>query len=750
MKKVVAIILIGINMVLGGCAIENKNADNTNDKKILDLISKMTFEEKIGQMYQVSGFGGQIPDDFRKDLSNGKIGSVINEVNVKTINEIQRIAIEESRLGIPLIIGRDVIHGFKTIFPIPLGQAATWNPDMVKAAAGVAAKEAWSSGINWTFAPMIDISRDARWGRIAESCGEDPYLTSVLGVAMVEGFQGESLSNDGSILACAKHFAGYGAAEGGRDYNTTLIPEGELRNIYLKPFRAAKEAGVGSFMSGFNDLNGVPATGNTFLLRKVLRNEWDFNGFVVSDWASITEMMAHGFAANEKDAGYKAITAGVDMEMVSMAYKNHLKSLLDEGKIDEKLLDEAVYRILKIKFDLGLFENPYIKEEDQNKFALPEYLDIAKKVATEGIVLLKNKKNILPLASGMHKVALIGPMANQKYEQLGTWIFDGDTNLTVTPLQALIKEFGESNVLFAEGLDYSRSNDKTKFKQAVNAANQSDVVVLCLGEESILSGEAHSRASLLLPGAQTELLEAVAQTGKPVILVIMAGRPLEIGSISKHVEAILYSFHPGTMGGPALVDLLTGNANPSGKLPVTFPKSSGQIPFYYNHKNTGRPANASNWTNIDDIPVGSQQTSLGNNSHHLDLGYEPLYPFGFGLSYTTFTYKNLSLKSQKIRLGENITAIVTLENKGNYAGEEVVQLYIRDIVGSVTRPVKELKGFKRIHLKPGESQEVSFTINTTELAFFNQEMREVTEPGEFQLWIGGSSESDLQTSFTVE
>ncbi|MCY1721065.1 beta-glucosidase BglX [Prolixibacteraceae bacterium Z1-6] len=750
MKHLFGLLTIGVVLGLAGCLNQNEHNPWMNDKEILDLIQQMTLEEKIGQMQQINGFGGEIPEHLKQDVIDGKIGSILNEVNVKTINEIQRIALEESRLGIPVIIGRDVIHGFKTVFPIPLGQAATWNPEVVKAGARVAAKEAWSSGVNWTFAPMIDISRDARWGRIAESCGEDPYLTSVMGVAMVEGFQGDDLSADGSILACAKHFAGYGAAEGGRDYNTTLIPEGELRNIYLKSFQAVEEAGAGSFMSGFNDLNGVPASGNEFLLRKVLRNEWNFEGFVVSDWASITEMITHGYVADEKNAAEKAIKAGVDMEMATTSYKTYLQELIDEGRIDEELLDEAVYRILKIKFDLGLFNNPYVKEEDQNQFALPEYLETAKEAAIQSMVLLKNEKSILPLTNEVGKVALIGPMANQKYEQLGTWIFDGDSDLSITPLEALQLELGDNKVLFAEGLSYTRSKDKAGFAQAVTAAKQADVVVMCLGEESILSGEAHCRASLDLPGAQNELIEEVAKAGKPIVLVVMAGRPLAIGAVSKHVDAVLYSFHPGTMGGPALAELLLGVSNPSGKLPVTFPKSAGQIPIYYNHKNTGRPVDKASWTCIDDIPLNTFQTSLGNTSHYLDLGFDPLYPFGFGLSYTTFEYKDLKIETPKVKLDDDVIASVTLENTGNFIGEEVVQLYVRDLVGSVTRPVKELKAFQRVQLKPGESKKITFKINTSELAFFNNEMKEVTEPGEFHLWIGGSSNADLQASFIIE
>jgi beta-glucosidase len=750
MKHFFSLFAMGMFLVLTGCLKQNTEDQWMNDPKILDLVQQMTLEEKIGQMQQINGFGGQIPEQLKEDIIAGKVGSILNEVDVKTLNEIQRIALEESRLGIPIIIGRDVIHGFKTVFPIPLGQAATWNPEVVKKGARVAAQEAWSSGVNWTFAPMIDISRDARWGRIAESCGEDPYLTSIMGVAMIKGFQGEKLSDDGSILACAKHFAGYGAAEGGRDYNTTLIPENELRNVFLKSFKAAKEAGVGTFMSGFNDLNGIPATGNKFLLRNVLRHEWNFKGFVVSDWASITEMISHGFAANEKDAGLKAITAGVDMEMATTSYKTYLQELIKEGRIDEGLLDEAVYRILKIKFDLGLFDNPYVPEEEQNQFALPEYLEAAKEAAVQSIVLLKNEQQILPFTNNINKVAVIGPMANQKYEQLGTWIFDGDSDLTITPLEALKSELGESKVLFSEGLKYTRSKDKSGFGEALATAKNADVVVMCVGEEAILSGEAHCRATLDLPGAQDELIEEVSKAGKPIVLVVIAGRPLAIGEISKYADAVLYAFHPGTMGGSALASLLLGKENPSGKLPVTFPKSAGQIPIYYNHKNTGRPVDTASWTCIDDIPLNTFQTSLGNTSHYLDLGFAPLYPFGFGLSYTSFEYKNLTIETPNVKLGENVIASVWLENTGNFVGEEVVQLYVRDLVGSVTRPVKELKAFKRVELKPGETRKISFEINTSELAFYNNEMAEVTEPGDFHLWIGGSSNADLQASFMIE
>ena len=739
-----------IILFFADCEKTEQGSQLMNDQKITDLIQRMTLEEKIGQMSQVTGNNGQIGEKLRQDIKDGKVGSVINEVETKTINELQRIAVEESRLGIPLLIGRDVIHGFKTVFPIPLGLAATWNPEIVEQSARVAALEATSTGINWTFAPMLDICRDPRWGRIAESFGEDPFLASKLGTAMVKGFQGDDLKSDGSLLACAKHFAGYGAAEGGRDYGTTLIPEEELRNVYLKPFYAAKEAGVGSFMSGFNDLNGVPATGNRFLLQKVLRDDWNYTGFVVSDWNSITEMINHGFAVNEKEAALKAAGAGVDMEMVSTSYRDHLEQLLDEGEIDEKKIDAAVYRILKAKFDLGLFENPYVKVDGKNHFGRASYLDVAKNAALQSMVLLKNEENILPLSKKVEKIAVIGPMANQNYEQLGTWIFDGDTDLSVTPLEGLQARMGTQNVIFAEGLPYSRAKNQQGFYEAINAAAKSDVVILCVGEESILSGEAHSRASLELPGAQNDLIRAVASAGKPVILVVIAGRPLAIGDITPYADAVLYAFHFGSMGGEALAELLLGDISPSGKLPVTFPKSAGQIPFYYNHKNTGRPTVPGSWVNIDDIPVNAVQTSLGNTSNYLDMGYQPLYPFGYGLSYTTFEYSRLNVETPVVEMGGEISASVTVTNIGNYTADEVVQLYIRDLAGSITRPVKELKGFQRIRLEPNKSTRIQFKISTNDLSFFNQQMQEVTEPGDFSLWIGGSSATTLKGSFSIQ
>jgi len=721
----------------------NEQQHDSIDQKVEQLLGQMTLDEKIGQMWQVNGGHGH--DEF---IKQGKIGSILNDVDPQNINRLQKIAVEESRLGIPLIVARDVIHGFKTIFPIPLAQAATWNPELVKQGSRIAAMEASSTGVKWTFAPMIDISRDARWGRIAESLGEDPYLTSVLGAAMIKGFQGDSLNSETSIIACAKHMAGYGAAEGGRDYNTTLIPPRELNDIYLPPFKAAVDAGVRTFMAAFNDIDGVPATGNEFLFRQVLRKQWKFNGFVVSDWASPWEMINHGFAADDKEAALRAIKAGVNMEMATGTYNDNVHELIEEGLLDMAMIDQAVREILRVKFELGLFDNPYIKEENQNQFAKPEYLEAAHQTAAQSMVLLKNEGNTLPL-NASKKIALIGPMANQPYEQLGTWIFDGDSTLSITPLEAFQKTFGDDNVLFADGLSISRTRHHKGFKKAIAQAKKSDVIVFVGGEESILSGEAHSRANIDLPGAQNELIKDLKKTGKPIVLVIMAGRPLTIGEISEYADAVIYAWHPGTMGGAALADVIVGEVNPSGKLPVTFPKVVGQIPMYYNHKNTGRPANPDTWTQMYEIPVKAPQTSLGNESHYIDAGFTPLYPFGYGLSYTSFEYSDLKLNKDAYAEGEVIKVTFELKNTGEVNGDEVTQVYVRDLAGSVTRPVRELKAFKRISLNAGEQTTVTLTININDLAFTNINMERVVEKGEFQLWVGGDSNAKLQKSFSV-
>jgi beta-glucosidase len=715
------------------------------DKKIEQLLEKMTVEEKIGQMTQRNG-----ADGHDEGVRRGEIGSLLNATDTDKINKLQRIAVEESRLGIPLIMGRDVIHGFRTIFPIPLGLAATWNPELLKEGTRVAALEAASVGIRWTFGPMMDITRDPRWGRIAECLGEDPFLASTLAVAMIDGFQTDDLTRIDALAACAKHYAGYGAAEGGRDYNTTFIPEQLLRDVYLKPFEASVKAGVSTLMAAFNDINGVPASGNKFLLRQVLRDEWKFDGFVVSDWASITQMIPHGFCKDEKDAALKAVQAGMDMEMATPAYQHHLKTLLSEGKITMRIIDDAVRNILRIKYRLGLFEHPYTDPSQFPKPVNEKNLETAKRSALQSVVLLKNDNSMLPLSKAVKNLAVIGPMADDDYEQLGTWSIDFNTDDTRTPLMALRDFIGKScQIHYVKALETSRSRDKKEFDKAVEVTSKSDAVLLFLGEEQILSGEARCRADIDLPGAQEDLIETIHATGKPVIVVVMAGRPLTIGKILDKVEALLYAFHPGTMGGPAIVDLLFGVESPSGKLPVTFPKMVGQIPIYYNHKNTGRPPIPESWVYIDDIPVRNRQSSLGFESHYLDAGYQPLYPFGYGLSYTQFEYAKLTLSSKTMKSDEVLTVSAEIKNTGTVTADEIVQLYTRDLVGDITRPIRELKGFQRIRIKSGEAKTVQFKLHADDLAFHNQKMQLVTEPGTFQVWIAPDSQSGLIGSFDL-
>jgi beta-glucosidase len=719
---------------------------------IIALLSKMTLVEKIGQMSQCSGCGGYLSDELAAQICSGSVGSVINEVNLDVVNEMQRIAVEESRLGIPLLIGRDVIHGFKTIFPIPLGQAASWSTEVVESGARISALESASAGVNWTFAPMIDISRDPRWGRVAESLGEDPYLCSVLGEAMIKGFQGDSLSMPGAIAACAKHFVGYGAAESGRDYNTTSISENELRNVYLPPFKAAAKAGVATFMSAFNELNGIPASGNEWLMKQVLREEWGFEGFVVSDWESIKQLTTHGFSEDEKMAAFEAVNAGIDMEMVSTSYQQHLESLIDEGKVELSTIDAMVMRILILKHELGLFEQPFTNPEQLPALLNPAHLLVAKEAAIKSCVLLKNRNHILPLAkSDIQSLAVIGPLADDGYEQLGTWIFDGEAEHSITCLQALTSyAAAEIDIKFSQGLATSRSEQQDGFDEAVKLAHESDVVLMFLGEESILSGEAHCRSNIDLPGAQEQLIEAVAATGKPIVLVVMAGRPLTLTSIIDKVDAILYAWHPGTMGGPAIIDLLFGLASPSGKLPITFPRVVGQIPLYYSQKNTGKPATDESYVHMKDIPARAQQTSLGMAATHLDTHFSPLFPFGFGLSYSEFEYSDIQVSCASISLGETVTISAQITNVGQCDCEEVVQLYVRDLVGNVTRPVKELKGFQRINLDAGATQRVVFSIHTNDLAFHDRNMELKAEPGLFHVWIGGDSESKLRSEFNIK
>lgn len=721
------------------------------EQRVKDLLGRMTLVEKIGQMNQLNADGPAVVDQLRHPIQAGHVGSVLNEVDVVIVNELQRIAVEESRLGIPLLVGRDVIHGFSTVMPIPLGQAATWDPRIVRAGARVAAVEAAARGVNWTFAPMMDLTRDPRWGRIAESLGEDACLASAMAVAMVQGFQGDDLSDAGSIAACAKHFAGYGAVESGRDYATTNVSEYEMRNYYLRPFKAAVDAGVCTVMASFSDINGVPATGNEVLMRQVLRDEWGFEGFVVSDWDSVRQLIIHGLCEDDRDAALAAATAGVNMEMVGQAYIHHLPALVEQGLVTEPMIDDMVASILRVKFQLGLFENVHTHTDDLVTSGSSHALDTARQAALQSVVLLRNENAVLPLSSDqLNSVALIGPLADAPYEQLGTWIFDGDAQLSVTPRRAIEQQLeGKANVHYVRAMDTSRSRVSPTFDDAVRVAGEADVAILFLGEESILSGEAHSRANIDLPGDQAELVRRIRATGKPVIAVIQAGRPLTLTNIVDEVDAILFAFHPGTMGGPAIADLLFGAVSPSGKLPVTFPRMVGQIPIYYNQKNTGKPPSHDTIVHIDDIDPFAPQTSLGMTAFHLDAGYTPLFPFGFGLSYGEFVYSDISVATPEVALGESLRVSATLTNIGSVIAEDVAQLYVRDLVANVTRPIKELKGFERVRLGPGESKVLEFVLHTDDLAFYDRHMRRVTEPGDFHVWIGGNSDTELRAEFRV-
>lgn len=714
------------------------------EARVEKILSQMTLAEKIGQMNQVSA-GGDVTN-YAEALRKGQIGSILNEVDPEKINEYQRICIEESRLGIPLLVARDIIHGFHTIFPIPLGLAASFDPDLVEQGARTAALEGTAQGIRWTFSPMLDIARDPRWGRIAEGSGEDTFLDTKMAEAMVRGYQGTSFDTT-SMAACIKHFVGYGAAEGGRDYNSTNLTERQLRNIYLPPFEAAVKSGAMTLMTSFNDNDGVPSTGNIFIVKDILREEWGFDGLVVTDWNSMGEMINHGFGTDKKDVAKKALDAGVDMDMMTFGYLSHLEELVRNGSVKEAALDQAVRNILRVKLMLGLFEHPYINAEAGKTVQYaPEHLETARKSAEESAILLKND-GILPLnEEGIRSILVTGPMADAPHDQLGTWAFDGQKEHTVTPLKALQERF-PGKVTFIPALSSSRER-KTRFDDVIAAARRADVVLAFLGEEAILSGEAHSLADLNLKGSQSELLEALKQTGKPVVATIMAGRPLTIERDLPNCNAILYSFHPGTMGGPALVNLITGDVNPSGKTPVTFLRTVGQVPLYYSHTMTGRPYNGE--TLLDDIPPEAGQTSLGNTSYYLDYGAYPLFPFGFGLSYTSFEYSRISLDKDVYDAGDSLEISLTLSNTGKYDGTEVMQVYIRDMVGSLTRPVKELKHFERVSLKAGESRDMHISIPVSELAFFGLDGTKKVEPGEFRIWVAGDSASGEPLSFTVE
>lgn len=746
MKQLVSLLMV-LTLFFTGCEKGSDISKSDIEKDIQELLSKMTLEEKIGQMNQV--FDGFYADDeeLKKAIREGKVGSFLNLMGAERIAELQRIAIEESKHGIPILFARDVIHGFRTIFPIPLGMAAAWDPDLVEKAMRISSVEASSMGINWTFAPMIDVTWDPRWGRIAESCGEDPYLTEVYTEAMVKGIQGD-LADQTAVAACAKHFVGYGMSEAGRDYNTTYIPEPLLRNVHLRPFKVAVDAGALTFMSAFNDLNGIPTSGNKFTLKTILRDEWGFDGTVVSDWASIEEMIPHGYAADQKHAAEIAVNAGVDMEMSTRAYAENLTALIEEGKVTEEIINERVANILRVKMKLGLFTKPVAQHVSTDTILAPTHLNVARELARKSIVLLKNENATLPLSKDIRSLAVIGPLADAPHNQMGTWVFDGNGDDSTTPKTAIGEILGK-RMNFEPGMEYSRDKSTKGFKKAVSAAKKSDAILFFAGEESALSGEANSRGILDLPGVQKELLMELKKTGKPLVLIVLAGRPLGIGEEIEMADAVLYAWHPGTMAGPAVADLVFGDYSPSGKLPVTFVKGAGQIPFYYYRKSGGRPASPENFTHIDDIPRNSKQLSLGFRTMHLDYGITPLLPFGYGLSYTEFQYANLSMSDTTLPTNGKITVSADIRNIGNYAAEEIVQLYVRDKVGSITRPIKELKGFKKIHLKPGDMEKVSFEISPKDLEFFNGD-NFVVEPGDFDVWIGPNSDDGLQAGFVLQ
>lgn len=718
------------------------NKERTIEKKISQLMTEMTLEEKVGQMVQYSGnsaITGSVKASPSKaeDIKNGMVGSMLNVTGVTNTRELQKLAVDNSRLKIPMLFGLDVIHGYKTIFPIPLAEAASWDLDAIEKSARIAATEATAAGINWTFAPMVDIAHDPRWGRVMEGAGEDPYYGSLVAAARVRGFQGNDLANTSSMAACAKHFAGYGAVEAGREYNYVDMSRRVMNEVYLPPFKAAVEAGVSTLMSAFNEFEGELATANSYLLREKLKGDWNFNGFVVSDWNTIGEMVVHGVAKDEKEAAKKAITAGTDMDMVTAAYRNYLVEMVKNGKVDEKLVDNAVRRILRIKFKLGLFDDPYKNcdpELEKQMLLNPAHLAAARDMARKSIVLLKNQEQILPLSPAIKKIAVIGPLADSKDDMMGFWSAKGEGKDVVTVLEGIKATVSPSTkVLYAKGCNIE-DQETPVYDEAIAAAREADVVVMTIGENRIQSGEASSRAEITIPGKQEELLEKLLKTGKPVVVLLMNGRPLAIPNLVENVPAIIETWFLGSQAGNAIADVLFGKYNPSGKLTMSFPYATGQIPVYYNHRNTGRPEqpNSDRWI-----------------SHYLDIPNEPVFPFGFGLSYTTFEYSGLKLDKTTMKMDSSINISLSVKNTGKYDGEEVVQLYIRDLVGSVTRPVKELKGFKKVMIKAGERADITFTLSVADLAFFTKDMSFKAEPGDFKVFVGTNSVDCREASFTL-
>jgi len=735
------IILAGLIMSFLSC--EKQTSQSEKEHFIDSLLAEMTVEEKIGQMTLLtSGWsqtGPTMSENYKELIRQGKCGNVFNAITVEYNRNLQEMAVEETRLGIPLLFGYDVIHGFKTIFPIPLAESCTWNPDLIRESARLASMEAAASGVTWTFNPMVDISRDPRWGRIAESPGEDPFLASLISKAKVEGHQGSDLSDPLTLAACAKHFAAYGAPRAGRDYNTVDMSVRKFKEVYLPPFEAAVESETASIMTAFNELFGVPATGNKYLMRDILREELDFKGMLVTDYTSIEEMIPHGYAKDEKHAGELALNAGVDMDMQGETYLNYLEQSLEEGKVTEDQINQAVRRILGMKYDLGLFEDPYkyLDQERENKMVHSEKLmQHALRSAEESVVLLKNAafqgEKILPLSNNISEIGLIGPLVDNRTDMLGSWHASGTDSLVTTVKEGLEKKFTEASIHYAQGCEVT-GNDKSGFSEALAVARKSDVVVMAVGEHFQQSGEAASRTDLGLPGVQLELIKKIVATGKPVIVMTMAGRPLTIPWIDENVPAILNTWHLGTRAGDAIANILSGETNPSGKLTATFPRDVGQVPIFHSVKNTGRPyAEDNKYT-----------------SKYLDMPNAPLYPFGYGLSYTTFSYSDMKVDKKTIGFKEPLQISVKVKNTGNFEGKEVVQLYTRDMVGSVTRPIKKLKDFLKISLKPGEEKKVEFTLSSDDLRFYDANMEYTAEAGEFKVFVGTNSSDVMEAGFEL-
>jgi beta-glucosidase len=742
--KRIYILILAATLIFTGCKKGGNTSSSGSDRydaRVDSLLSIMTLEEKIGQLtlftsdYDVTG--PTIREGYKDDIKAGKVGAIFNAFGADYTRKLQEIAVKETRLHIPLLFGYDVVHGHRTIFPIPLGESSSWDLGIMEQSARIAAEEASAEGLHWTFAPMCDIARDPRWGRMAEGAGEDTYLGLRIAEARVKGFQGKGIGELNSVLACVKHFAAYGAAQAGRDYHTTDMSDRVLREVYLPPYKAAVDAGAATVMTSFNELDGIPATGNKYLMTDILRKEWNFTGFVVTDYTSIMELIPHGIAEDTASAAALALEAGVDMDMQAGFYNDALEKLVKDGKLKESLIDDAVRRILKKKFELGLFEDPYRysnAEREKATVMKKEFLDAARDGARKSIVLLKNEQNVLPLSKNTKRIAVIGPLANARKEMIGSWSAAGDWTKAVTLLEGIKAAVSPATqVLYAKGCNIN--DDTTQYiAQAVQVAKQADVVVLSIGEAALMTGEAASRTSLNLPGVQQQLVEAIQKTGKPVVVVLSNGRPLTINWIDKNIPAIVETWFLGTQAGYAMADVLFGDYNPSAKLTVTFPRAIGQVPIYYSMKNTGRPMDANN----------------KYTSKYLDESNEALYTFGYGLSYTTFSYGDVILSNKQISQQDELTVTCKVTNTGKLAGEEVVQLYIRDMVGSVTRPVKELKNFQKILLQPGESKDISFTLTQYDLSFFRKDMSFGVEPGKFEVYVGGNSRDVKTAGFVLQ